>query len=278
MDRKRIAEAVERMLQKAVNELPPDSVEALREAEKKEKNPVAKEQLKTILKNIGLAKGKKVPMCQDTGTLTFYVKGKEGLKEAREGIEEGVRKATETVPLRPNSVHPITRKTEGNQPIINFEYADSECMEISVIPKGAGCENMSSLVMLSPSDGTKGIVASVLKVIAEKGRNACPPLVVGIGMGGTSEEAMQLAKKTLLVPLNEKNPDALAESLEKELLKKINELEIGTMGLGGSTTAIAVKIALRPTHTASLPVAINLQCWANRKATVRICGERVELL
>ncbi len=277
MDSKLVARVVEKLLLKATTDLPEDAVHALQKAAAREKNEIAKDQLHIILQNVELAKGKKVPMCQDTGTLTFYVKGRSFGMEVEEGIRKGVKRATEKVPLRPNSVNPLTRKNMGNDPIINYEYSKDDCLEISVIPKGAGCENMSSLGMLTPAHGREGIKKFILKTIAEKGKNACPPLVVGIGIGGTSEEAMKLAKKSFLLPLDENNPDKEAGKLEQELLQEINALELGTMGLGGSTTVLAVKVSVKPTHTASLPVAINLQCWADRKATARICGDKIEI-
>ncbi|MFH1106960.1 MAG: fumarate hydratase [Candidatus Micrarchaeota archaeon] len=275
-----IALAVERMLEKAVCGLPEDAVRALKNAEGKETDGIAKAQLRLILKNIDLAARKRAPMCQDTGTLTFYVRGDNMGMDIAQGIREGVRRATDSVPLRPNSVDPVTRKNLGNEPNINYEISDvgRDCVEISVIPKGAGCENMSSLAMLAPADGLGGVKRFVLATVAENGKNACPPLVVGIGIGGTSEQAMELAKKSFLAPLDKPNADKRLAGLEHELLKSINALGLGTMGLGGRTTALAVKVSAAPTHTASLPVAINMQCWAQRKATARICGDKIEIL
>ncbi|MFH1200128.1 MAG: fumarate hydratase [Candidatus Micrarchaeota archaeon] len=275
-----VAKAVQEMLGKAVCELPKDAVRALEKAHDGETDKVAKAQLALILKNIGLAAKKKAPMCQDTGTLTFYVRGERLGKEVADGVRDGVRKATESVPLRPNSVDPISRKNLGNEPIINYEVADvgKGCVEISVIPKGAGCENMSALAMLTPADGIDGAKKFILRTVAQKGKNACPPLTIGIGIGGTSEQAAELAKKAFLSPLDEHNKDKRLAELEAELLAAINALELGTMGLGGNTTALAVKINMAPTHTASLPVALNMQCWAQRKATVKICGDEIEIL
>lgn len=268
------------MLEKAVCELPADAVRALKKAEERENSRIAKAQLRLILKNISLAAEKRAPMCQDTGTLTFYVKGRHFGGEIERGIKQGVANATASIPLRPNSVDPLSRKSLGNEPIINYEIAElpEGCIEISVIPKGAGCENMSALAMLTPADGVEGIKRFVLKTVAEKGKNACPPLVIGVGVGGTSEKAMEMAKKAFLKPLDEKNDDGRVAEMEGELLDKINGLELGTMGLGGATTALAVKIEAAPTHTASLPVAVNMQCWAQRKASARICGEKIEVL
>lgn len=279
MKKSTIAQAVERLLLKAVTELPPDGVKALEKAAAREREPMAKDQLETILRNVTLARGKKVPMCQDTGTLTFYVRGSAFGKDVEEGILEGVRNATESVPLRPNSVNPLTRENLGNRPIINYEFSETKGneLEIAVIPKGAGCENMSALGMLTPAHGLEGIKKFILRTVAEKGKNACPPVVVGIGIGGTSEEAMKLAKKSFLLDLAEKNPDPEAAKLEKQLLEDINALGLGTMGLGGTTTALAVKVMVRPTHTASLPIAVNLQCWADRKATAYIKGDKIEI-
>ncbi|MEK6953829.1 MAG: fumarate hydratase, partial [Candidatus Micrarchaeota archaeon] len=186
------------------------------------------------------------------------------------GIIEGVNKATKSIPLRPNSVDPISRKNIGNHPFINLEFSNDDFIEISVIPKGAGCENMSALFMLRPSDGMEGVRKAILKHVAEKARNACPPIVLGIGMGGTPEEAMKAAKENHLKHLTEKNKDAELAQMELRLLNEINELGVGTMGLGGIRTALAVKITKIPCHTASLPLAINIECWADRRMKARI--------
>jgi fumarate hydratase subunit alpha len=270
MDRKLFATVAEELLKRAVTSLPKDVEEALKEAEKEEKIEVAKEQLGIIKTNISVARRKCAALCQDTGTISFFVKGKTLTREIEEGIKLGVENATKNVPLRPNSVDPLSRKNLGNQPFIHLEFSDKDYLEISVIPKGAGCENMSALFMLRPSDGLEGIRKAILMHVAEKARNACPPIVLGVGIGGTPEEAMRAAKENHLRKLTDKNSDPELAKMEKQLKDEINSLGIGTMGLGGIKTALAVKIAKLPCHTASLPVALNIECWADRRLTARI--------
>lgn len=250
--------------------LPKDVEEALERALKIEGKEVAKEQLSIIKKNIVTARKKCAALCQDTGTISFFVKGRVLGREIEEGITQGVNKATSSIPLRPNSVDPISRKNLGNHPFIHLEFADHDYLEISVIPKGAGCENMSALFMLRPSDGMEGIRKAVLRHIAEKARNACPPIVIGICIGGTPEEAMRKAKENHLRHMLDTNADPELAHMEKNLLSEINQLGVGTMGLGGTVTAMAIKISKLPCHTASLPVAINIECWADRRLTARI--------
>ncbi|MFH1442957.1 MAG: fumarate hydratase [Candidatus Micrarchaeota archaeon] len=273
MDEKLIAKVTEEMLKRAVTDLPKDVEVALAEAEREElkaRQEVASEQLSIINKNIGIARRKCAALCQDTGTLSFFVKGKTLTKEIEAGIIEGVQNATKNVPLRPNSVDPLSRKNLGNIPFIHLEFSDHDYLEISVIPKGAGCENMAALFMLRPSDGMEGIRKAILTHVAEKARNACPPIVLGVGIGGTPEEAMRAAKENHLRKLTDRNPDKELAEFEKRLKDEINQLGIGTMGLGGIKTALTVKVKKIPCHTASLPVALNIECWADRRLTARI--------
>ncbi len=270
MNRELIAKVTEELLKRAVTSLPEDVEKAIAEAAAEEKSEVAREQLKIILENIKIARERKAALCQDTGTISFFVKGKKLDKWIEEGITEGLNSATENVPLRPNSVDPVNRKNIGNVPFINLEFSDSEYLEISVIPKGAGCENMSALFMLRPSDGMEGVRKAILKHVAEKGKNACPPIVLGVGIGGTPEAAMIAAKENHLRKLTEKNSDVELAEFERRLLNEINELGVGTMGLGGIRTALAVKVKKIPCHTASLPIAINIECWADRRLSARV--------
>jgi fumarate hydratase subunit alpha len=187
-----------------------------------------------------------------------------------------VKVASKEIPLRPNIVHPISRKNSGDNtgagvPVIEFEVLDGkDFIEISVLPKGAGSENMSALRMLNPSEGIVGIKKFVLDTVAAAGSNPCPPTIVGIGIGGTADRAMLLSKRALLRSLDSRNSDAAMAKLEKELLTDVNQLGIGPMGLGGKTTSLGVCVEYSFCHTASLPVAVNIQCWANRKAKARI--------
>jgi len=260
--------------------LPGDVESALKKAFKEAKSDIAKSQLEAILKNIELARETEKPMCQDTGIHIFFVrigsKMKIDLGIIEGAIKEGVAEATKEIPLRPNVVHPLTRKNPGtnigeNMPHIYYEVLPGkDYMEITVFPKGAGSENMTTFRMLVPAQGKKGIKKFIMEWIAEKAKNACPPGVVGVGIGGTSDVAMNIAKEALLRPIGSRNSDAEISALEDELLKAINSLGIGPMGLGGKTTMLDVHIEYAYTHTACLPVAINLQCWAGRQATGRI--------
>lgn len=260
------------LLSNAATKLPPDVKKALKKAYEKEKG-IAKTNLKIILENIKLAEKTKTPICQDTGILIFYVKNP--VKNTEKAIINAVIEATKTVPLRPNAVHPLSRENTNNNvgkkiPYINYEFTDDDFTEITVLPKGAGSENMSAFIMLNPSDGMKGMKEFALNTIIKAGGKPCPPTIVGIGIGGTADLSMKLAKKALLRPLNKCHKEKKIAELEKQLYNAFNLTGIGPMGLGGKTTVLGVNIEYASCHTASLPVAINFQCWAARKATARI--------
>jgi fumarate hydratase subunit alpha len=271
-----IQNAVVELLRKTVVKLPADVEEALQRAHDAEADEVPKMQLKAILDNIKLAEEGNTPMCQDTGVTIFYVTlPKKCEVDVERGIVEGVRRATAEVPLRPNAVHPITRKNPADNvgdgmPYINWKVGKNDFIEITVMTKGAGSENMSQLAMLTPSQGVKGIKEFVLSTVLKASGNPCPPTVLGVGIGGSSDICMKLAKQALLRPLNERNRNPEVAKLETELLDALNMLGIGPMGLGGKTTVLGLNIEYAYCHTASLPVAINVQCWAARRGTVRI--------
>lgn len=278
-----IEEAVVQLLREAVTYLPGDVARALAEAERKEPSPIARTQLRTILDNIDAGGRLAVPMCQDTGVHLFFVSGK--LNGGIEGsIRRGVARATAQIPLRPNAVHPLTRQNPGTNvadglPYVSFHPTDDEFVEITVMPKGAGSENMSALAMLTPSQGLKGVKSFVLDTVIKAGGRPCPPTIVGVGIGGTADLACSLAKKALLRPLDEENRDPGLAALEADLAEALNLTGIGPMGLGGRTTVLGVRIATAYCHTASLPVAVNLQCWAARRATARVHPDgRVEMM
>jgi fumarate hydratase subunit alpha len=263
------------LLRKAEIELPDDVVDALRKAEAAEESQVARSQLQAILKNIELAKKHGVPMCQDTGIMIFFVELGTEFKlefDLEAAIREAVILATAEIPLRPNAVDPLTRRNSGNNtgsgiPDIHWKLVPGNKLKVTAAPKGAGSENMSSLRMLNPTE-TGSIKNFVLETILNAGGMPCPPLTIGVGIGGSFDAAARLAKEALLEPL-----DVPLDSFEEEILDAINALGIGCMGLGGSTTALSVHVKTAHCHTASLPVAVNIQCWANRHASIVFGGE-----
>jgi len=267
-----------KLLRFAVTELPQDVKEALRKAYRGEESDTGKTQLETILSNIELAEKTETPICQDTGTINFYVKA--GARAKRLGkIEEALRKATkrstEEVPLRPNAIDPFTQKNTGNNlgrfvPYIHWEIVPGDSLEITAMPKGGGSENVSALGMLEPSEGVKGLKRFVVDAIIRAGGKPCPPTIVGVGVGGGADIAMKLAKAASLKPIGEPNPDSNIAEIERKLYEAANMTGIGPMGLGGKFTVLDVKIEWAHRHPSSYPVAVAFQCWAARRASARI--------
>ena len=265
-----ITETVKRLCIEANCLLPEDleaRMEKLREAETW---PGAKTILDQIRKNSSLARERNVPICQDTGMACVFLKvGQEVHIQGNlnEAVHEGVRQGYREGYLRKSVVRdPIRRGNTGdNTPaVIHTELVDGDRIEITVAPKGFGSENMSRIGMLRPSDGLEGVKAFVLETVELAGPNPCPPMVVGVGIGGTFEKAALLSKTALTRSVDEKNPDPYYADLEDELLEKINRLGIGPQGFGGRTTALAVNIEVFPTHIAGLPVAVNIGCHVTR--------------
>lgn len=262
------------ILKSAETVLPQDVVDSLEAAKRRESSPVARAQLEAILKNVDIARKSGIPMCQDTGILIFFVEiGREVRLDfnIEDAIIEGVRQATESIPLRPNAVDPLNRHNSGNNtgtgiPDIKYEFMDGKKIKITVAPKGAGSENMSALKMLNPTE-TAEIRRFVLETVLNAGGKPCPPIVVGVGIGGSFDKAARLAKSALLEDMDK------MDEFEMSILDDINSLGIGPMGLGGETTALAVHVKKAFCHTASLPVAVNIQCWANRHASVTLGGD-----
>jgi fumarate hydratase subunit alpha len=282
IDEETIKNIVVELLKRAVTKLPPDIENALNAAYQKETSEVGKMQFKAILDNMRLAEETLTPMCQDTGVHIFYITlGNVKTGSIEKAVRAGVKEATEKVPLRPNAVHPLTRKNPGTNlgekmPYINYSVSDADYIEIHVMPKGAGSENMSTLAMLNPSQGIMGIKEFALDSLVNAGSKPCPPVVIGMGIGGSADISMKLAKIALLRPVTSHHPDPEIAALEEELLGALNETGIGPMGLGGKTTVLGVNIEYAFCHTASHPVAINMQCWAGRRASARIYEDRVE--
>ncbi|MCE5296250.1 MAG: fumarate hydratase [Euryarchaeota archaeon] len=275
MDRAELVEeTVVRLMRTAVTTLPEDVIAGLHKALQLETEEVARVQLRTIIDNVEKAESADVPMCQDTGVPIFFVSG-ECSHEIEEGIMNGVARATKEIPLRPNVVDPISRHNTGTNigagmPNIHYEQAKGDFVEITFMPKGAGSENMSVLRMLNPTSGTKGIKETVIDAVVSAGGRPCPPSIVGVGIGGTADSAMLLAKKAIIRPLGRSSDDPDVAKLERELKEMLNATGIGPMGLGGRTTTLGVMIEKADCHTASLPVAVNIQCWAARRASARI--------
>jgi fumarate hydratase subunit alpha len=254
-----------------------DIRQKLEEAYKEEDWSIAKDILGKILVNSGIAKNENMPMCQDTGmTCVFIDLGQEvhvvggSLEDA---INEGVRQGYADGYLRKSVVKdPLNRVNTGdNTPaVINYNIISGDKIKITVSPKGFGSENMSKLKMLRPADGIEGVKNFVLQTVKEAGPNPCPPIIVGVGIGGTFEKSAIIAKKSLLRPVTQRNSDPFYAELEKELLDKINALGIGPQGFGGRTTALCVNIETYPTHIAGLPVAVNISCHATRHAEIEL--------
>ncbi|MBI5562705.1 MAG: fumarate hydratase [Deltaproteobacteria bacterium] len=264
-----ITKVVKELCVGAACNLPPDVAAAVKSAHAKEESPLGKEVLGQIIENFEIAGREGLPMCQDTGIAVFFVEvGREAAMDGSlaDAVNEGVRQGYKDGYLRKSVCHPIKRLNTGdNTPaIIHASIVEGDMVKIKFAPKGAGSENMSRLKMLKPAEGIIGIKAFVVETIREAGGNPCPPIVVGVGIGGDFEMSAMLAKKALLRPVGAPNPDHDLSGLEKELLELVNELGIGPMGFGGTVTALAVHVEAHPCHIASLPVAINIQCHADR--------------
>ncbi len=267
---KLITEKVRALCMEANTDLGEDVLEALNRAIAQEESPLGIEILKELKENARIAREEKVPLCQDTGFAVVFLELGQDVYlvggDLKEAIFEGVRQGYRDGYLRKSICHPFSRKNTGdNTPaIIHTEIVPGDTVKITVAPKGGGSENMSRVVMLSPSDGVEGVKRYVVERVKESGSNPCPPTIVGVGIGGTLEEAALLAKKSLLRPLGSKNSDPELDNLEREILREINQLGIGPQGLGGRVTSLAVHISMMPCHIASLPLAVNIQCHAHR--------------
>ena len=272
---KEVAELVKRLSIEANLYAPRDLKQSLREAKALEASPYGLAVLEDLLENIRLARDEKMPLCQDCGMAVVFVDwGQEAVltgDNLQESIDEGVSRAYIEGYLRKSVVNdPLyDRKNTGdNTPaVVHLRLVQGSEVEITVVPKGMGSENASALAMLSPADGEEGVVNFVTSVIAQKGQNACPPLVVGVGIGGNFESAPILAKRSLLRPIGSRNEDPRYAKLEERLLREINGLGLGPGGYGGKVTALDVHVEYMPTHIAGLPVAVNVSCNALRHAS-----------
>ncbi len=268
---KEVTKAVARLCKSANYDLPIDVLTKIQEGLAQEKNTVPQEILKDIIDNAKIAKDEEIPICQDTGTAVIFAKVGQAIHfqggSLDLAIQEGVRQGYETGYLRKSMVSdPFIRKNTGdNTPaIIHYEIVEGDQLKLIVAPKGGGSENMSQVRMLTPSQGRQGVIEAVVDVVRQAGPNPCPPLVIGVGVGGNFETCALLAKEALMRELGTIHPQDHIHQLEKEILRQVNTLDIGPQGLGGMTTALAVHIKTAPTHIASLPVGINLACHVSR--------------
>ncbi len=273
---------------RALKVLPPDVKSALRVARDSETDPTGRVLLDIMADNVDVAERDTNLVCQDTGTVVFWLEVGEdcalNLARVTAAVRAGTARATLDHSLRPNAVHPVTRQntltnTGRHLPVMHYEFVPAtsefpgDALRLRCLPKGSGSENMSFLKMLIPADGVRGVKRFILECVVEAGPKPCPPTIVGVGLGGTSDLCAALAKKAVLRPLGSHNDDPVIAALEDELLAAANELGIGPMGLGGSTTALGVHIEHADTHITQNPVAVNLQCWAARRSSALVTSD-----
>jgi fumarate hydratase subunit alpha len=267
-----ITSTVARLFEHSCHYLPEDVVTALKAAREKEKSPVARDVLDRILQNANIAGKEQIPLCQDTGAAVVILElGQEVHVTGGDlyaSINEGVRQGYDKGYLRKSIVNgPCFGRvnTKDNTPaMIHTDIVAGDRLRISVLPKGGGSENCSRLTVLSPSQGRQGVIDFVVDLVGQVGSNPCPPVIIGVGIGGTTDTTMFIAKKGLLREVGEPSPDPEVAALENEILEKVNNLGIGAMGYGGTVTALAVHVEAFPCHIASMPVAVNMQCWCDR--------------
>ena len=271
----RIQDAIENLCIEANYNLSKDVFDALGKAKQEETWTLAGDILDKIITNAEIARNERMPICQDTGMACVFVEIGQDIHivggSLEDAINEGVRRGYEKGYLRKSIVKDSIDRvnTKDNTPaIIHYEIVPGDKLKITVAPKGFGSENMSQIKMLKPSDGIEGVKEFILKVVKDAGPNPCPPMIVGVGIGGTFEKAAYLSKKALIRSINSKNQNKFYSDLEDELLMKMNELGIGPQGFGGKTTALGVNIETYPTHIAGLPVAVNISCHATRHKEV----------
>ena len=268
-----VTNIVARLFEHSCHYLPPDVVVALKRAKEKEKSPVCRDVLDRILENANIAGKEQIPLCQDTGAAVVMLELGQEVHitggDLYTAINEGVRQGYDKGYLRKSIVSQpcFTRvNTKDNTPaMIHTDIVPGDRLKISVLPKGGGSENCSRLTVLTPAKGRQGVIDFVINLVDEVGSNPCPPVIIGVGIGGTTDKAMFIAKKALLRKLGEPSPDPEVADLEREILEGVNNLGIGAMGYGGTVTALAVHVETFPCHIASMPVAVNMQCWCSRR-------------
>lgn len=281
---KRVEEVSKTLYIESLKDLPPDVREALQTAFEKEQLERGKNILSQLIKTVSTADEKKLLICQDTGIPVYLVKIGSQVRLDGTLLEKAIKKGTERAtlehPLRSSIVNTLTRKNHGTStgngvPVMHYEFVEGDKIELLIVPKGSGSENMSYLKMLTPAEGIEGIKKYVLECVFESGANPCPPTIVGIGIGGTADKCALLAKKAAAREVGSPNPDPEVRKLEEDLYDKINRLGIGAHGLGGNTTALAVHIESSDTHMTLNPVAVNMMCWPARRMRATFGADKI---
>jgi fumarate hydratase subunit alpha len=271
-----ITRVVAELCQQANFELGEDVLAALKQARQQEESPLAKDALDNIIENAAIAKADRLPLCQDCGTAVVFLEVGQDVHitggDINQAVAEGVRRGYAQGYLRKSIVDkPFSSRIntgDNTPPVIHARIVPGSRLRIAVMPKGAGAENMSRLVMLKPGAGSRGIIDAVVETVGQAGGSPCPPLIIGLGIGGNAETAMLLAKEALLRRVGEPSPETEVARLEADVLAAVNALGVGALGLGGNITALAVHTEVIPSHIASLPLAVNLQCHSARHRQV----------
>lgn len=278
MDVTTVGAQIEEAILRASIMIPRDVEDALARAAQKEDSEIGRSQLAAILEDVKVARDERRPICQDTGIVSFYVTAGYGFPHTQEIVRHLGRnlvKATSEIPLRPNTTHPLTGANPGDNtgpymPMVDVMFVEGDSMTIDVLPKGGGSENQSFLWMLTPAEGIKGFRKRLVDHIQRAGGKPCPPLILGIGLGSPADLALRLAKRALARPLGRHHGEQAVADLEKAIADDLNDIGVGPMGLGGTTTALDVHVEYTYRHPASFPVALAVQCWADRRARVTV--------
>ena len=280
---KELRPVLDEMLARGTTALPADVLSAIKEAHSRESKDLAKKQLEAILTSASISSDRLIPLCQDTGLVTLVVSGKliDHPKDTEKALEHAVRSLTRKSGMRANVVHPLTRvNTRTNigmgQPEVLIDRTAKKTM-MTLLLKGGGSENFTNLKMMTPTASRQDIFEHILRTVIDAGGKTCPPNTLGIGIGGSAIQALFNSKLALLRPIGKRNPDEQIAALESSLLQAVNGLGIGTMGMGGDTTALDVHVEIAGTHTASLPIAISFGCWANRVVVAELKGRKFRI-
>ncbi len=278
MDLMTVGAQIEEAILRASVMIPRDVEDALARAAQKEDTAIARSQLAAILEDVEVARDERRPICQDTGIVSFYVTAGYDFPHTAAIVRQLGRSlvnSTKGIPLRPNTTHPLAGSNPGdntgpNMPMVDVMFAEGDSMTIDVLPKGGGSENQSFLFMLTPAEGIKGFRKRLVDHIQKAGGKPCPPLILGIGLGSPADLALRLAKRALARPLGRHHPEKVVADLEAAVADDLNDLGVGPMGLGGRTTVLDVHVEYTYRHPASFPVALAVQCWADRRARVTV--------